>query len=185
MKLSPSTRTMPLTFHLASPQALIISNVSSYRRRQSSRCLPSSASNAQQMCFSANATMVLQHLLHLHCDYYPISREGVPDIAMVSNTIIKRVGCNMLQKAPVNVGRSLNWSRLLKGRRGPVGPPMNAPPLPAITGTFCSGVHLTLLNPSGHSNLMTALPLGKALVYTSTGDGGKQKIFYNRCMLLV
>ena len=34
----------------------------------------------------------------------------------------------------MKVGRSLNWSRLLKGRNGPVGPPMNAPPLPAQHG---------------------------------------------------
>lgn len=113
---------MPLTFHLASPQALIISNVSSYRRRQSSRCLPSSASNAQQMCFSANATMVLQHLLHLHCDYYSISREGVPDIAMVSNTIIKRVGCNMLQKGTCERWAVLELVQVAEGQERPCRP---------------------------------------------------------------
>ena len=47
-------------------------------------------------------------------------------------------GCNTEQNSRgraegvrVKVGLSLNWSRLLKGRRGPVGPPMKAPPFPA------------------------------------------------------
>ena len=37
----------------------------------------------------------------------------------------------------MKVGRSLNWSRLLKGRNGPVGPPMKAPPFPAQCSTPC------------------------------------------------